>query len=268
VSEDGWYALTVTDAAGCTARDSVLVSILRASLQQGDTTICAGEPLTLSVGGVSLFRNCGDLITDVGGNVYRTVPIGDQCWMQDNLATETYRDGSAIPTGLSNSVWQATTSGAAAVYGGDPANKGTYGLLYNWYAVADSKGLCPDGWSVPTEDMWTDLIRELDTTVCAECLEGSYSLTAGLLMKSSPADIPPWNGNNLSGFSGLPGGVREPFGVYNASPTNGYWWSLSESSIDEAWLRELGGFGGGFPNVYRRANDKGYGFSVRCVRDE
>jgi uncharacterized protein (TIGR02145 family) len=264
VSEDGWYALTVTDAAGCTARDSVLVSILRASLQQGDTTICAGEPLTLSVGGGSLFRNCGDPITDVEGNVYRTVEIGDQCWMQDNLTTETYGDGSAIPTGLSDAAWSSTTSGAFAVYADNPANKGTYGLLYNWYAVADPRSICPAGWHVPTDGEWTELTDHLG----GEPIAGGPMKTTGTLGAGTGLWTAPNTGaTNSSGFSGLPGGYRSSYsdGPYGLLGLNGYWWSATESTTDYAWFRRLGY---DYSSVFRLANHKDYGFSVRCVRDE
>jgi uncharacterized protein (TIGR02145 family) len=262
VSEDGWYALTVTDAAGCTARDSVLVSILRASLQQGDTTICAGEPLTLSVGGGSVFR-CGDPITDVDGNVYRTVEIGDQCWMQDNLATETYGDGSAIPTGLSDAAWSSTTSGAFAVYGGDPANKGTYGLLYNWWAVADPRSICPAGWHVPTDGEWTELTDHLG----GEPIAGGPMKTTGTLGTGTGLWLDPNTGaTNSSGFSGLPGGLRSYFsGAYDLMGFLGNWWSATESATNGAWYRGLG-YGGTL--VDRSGDLKENGFSVRCVRDE
>ena len=260
VREDGWYALTVTDAAGCTARDSVLVSILRASLQQGDTTICAGEPLTLTVGGASVFR-CGDPITDVEGNVYRTVEIGDQCWMQDNLATETYGDGSAIPTGLSNSAWSSTTSGAFAVYADNPANKGTYGLLYNWYAVADPRSICPAGWHVPTDAEWTQLTDHLGGTSVA----GGQMKTTGTLESGTGLWFAPnTDATNSSGFSGLPGGFRVIDGNFYGQGSFGYWWSSSESSSLAAWSRLLNVNLG---NALRNDTSKQLGFSVSCLRD-
>jgi uncharacterized protein (TIGR02145 family) len=237
----------------------VLVSILRASLQQGDTTICAGEPLTLSY--VRPFR-CGDPITDVEGNVYRTVEIGGQCWMAENLATETYGDGSAIPTGLSPPAWASTTSGAFAVYGGDPSNKGIYGLLYNWYAVADPRSICPAGWHVPTDGEWTELTDHLG----GEPIAGGPMKTTGTLGAGTGLWSAPNTGaTNSSGFSGLPGGYRNLFGVYSLLGNDGYWWSATESATSNAWSRRLVEVN---PNVYRFAYNKVYGFSVRCVRDE
>jgi hypothetical protein len=83
-------------------------------------------------------------ITDIDGNIYNTVQIGNQCWTQSNLKTSRYRNGDSIPTGLSNSVWQNTTTGAYAIYNNDLTNENLYGKLYNHYAVADARqdGTC------------------------------------------------------------------------------------------------------------------------------
>jgi uncharacterized protein (TIGR02145 family) len=212
-------------------------------------------------GGASDFR-CGDPITDVDGNVYNTVQIGGQCWMQDNLATETYGDGSAIPTGLSNGAWSSTTSGAFAVHANNPANKGTYGLLYNWYAVADPRSICPAGWHVPTDGEWTELTDHLGGAGLAG---GPMKATGTLGAGTGLWNAPNTGATNTSGFSGLPGGYRT-FGGYNDLLGNyGYWWSATESSTNDALLRLLdtddalvGRFG-----FYKE-----YGLSVRCVRDE
>ncbi len=262
VRETGWYGLTVTDASGCSANDSVLVSILPSTLLQGDTTICAGETVSLRVSGGSLFR-CGDPIADVDGNVYRTVQIGDQCWMKDNLATETYNDGSAIPTGLSNSAWQATTSGAFAVYADDPVNKGTYGLLYNWYAVADARSICPAAWHVPTDGEWTVLTDHLG----GEPISGGAMKTTGTLGAGTGLwQAPNTGATNSSGFSGLPGGYRYYFyGNYSNLGGYGAWWSATEYSPGNAWYRRVVN---GDTSVGRNDGNKRDGYSVRCVRDE
>jgi hypothetical protein len=76
---------------------------------------------------------------DIDGNVYQTIRIGTQVWMQENLKTTRYKDGTAIPTGLSDTAWENTTSGAYAIYDNNTANYTTYGKLYNWYAVNTGK---------------------------------------------------------------------------------------------------------------------------------
>lgn len=90
-------------------------------------------------------------VTDIDGNVYQVVSIGKQLWIKENLKTTHYRDGSAIPNVTVNSAWVALTTGAYCWYNNDEATyKNTYGALYNWYAVADSRNLCPTGWHIPT----------------------------------------------------------------------------------------------------------------------
>jgi uncharacterized protein (TIGR02145 family) len=197
----------------------------------------------------------------VDGNVYNTVQIGGQCWMAENLATETYNDGSAIPTGLSNSAWSSTTSGAFAVYADNPANKGIYGLLYNWYAVADPRSICPAGWHVPTDGEWTELTDHLGGVLIAG---GPMKTTGTLGAGTGLWQAPNTGATNSSGFSGLPGGYRGDAGSYYGLGYYGYWWSATESTTLNAWNRGLD-FGYTFVNRYDF--HKAYGFSVRCVRD-
>ena len=97
------------------------------------------------------------IITDIDGNVYETVEIGDQMWMKENLKVTHYNDGTEIPTGYSNSEWRLLSTPAYAVYNDNESNSDSYGNLYNWFAVDDARGVCPDGWHVPTDDEYTEL---------------------------------------------------------------------------------------------------------------
>ena len=90
-------------------------------------------------------------VTDIDGNVYNTVTIGTQVWMKENLKVSKYRNGDPIPTNLTDAAWGAATTGAYSIYNNDAANNTTYGKLYNWYAVVDSRNLCPVGWHVPSD---------------------------------------------------------------------------------------------------------------------
>ena len=187
-------------------------------------------------------------VLDIEGNVYKTVTIGSQEWMAENLRTSKYRNGDAIPGNLSNDEWKSATSGAQAVYDNKNSNLSTYGRLYNWYAVKDTRGLCPSGWRVPTDAEWTELTNFL----------GGLEV-AGKKMKTSN-----WNGTNSSGFSALPGGARYYSGDYfDDLGYGGYWWSSSPSGSD-AWYRFLSS---GNSDVYRYYGSVRHGFSVRCVRD-
>ncbi len=221
------------------------------------TPISASSSFT--VGGAS---TCPATVTDIDGNVYNTVQIGSQCWTAENLKVERYRDGSNIPTGLSNSAWSSTSSGAFAVYNNVAANKATYGLLYNWYAAVDPRGLCPTGWHVPTDEEWTELTDFLGgESVAGGAMKTTGTLSAGTGLWLSPNTA----ATNSSGFSGLPGGYCYFSGYFNFQGSLGVWWSSSEGSAGSAWDRLL---------IYIRASadrfneDKENGFSVRCVRDE
>jgi uncharacterized protein (TIGR02145 family) len=182
------------------------------------------------------------------GYDYRTVAIGDQCWFAENLRSDNYRSGAAIPGNLTDIQWTATTAGAQAVYKNDPKHLSTYGRLYNWYAVNDARGLCPSGWHVPSDEEWT---------VLTDGLGGEE--VAGKKLKTSS-----WGGTNASGFSALPGGDRlnDP-GNFDDLGDFGFWWGSSPSGSG-AWYRFLYS---GFSSVDRYAYYVRGGFSVRCVRD-
>jgi uncharacterized protein (TIGR02145 family) len=129
--------------------------------------------------------------------------------------------------------------------------------LYNWYAVADSRNLCPAGWHVPSDTEWTTL---------ETFLGGDSAINVGGKMKavSSLWNPPNTGATNESGFSGLPGGNRSLDGTYSFIGNDGYWWSSTEFLTTVAWYRSLY-YGNG--NSFRNYNFKQVGFSVRCLRD-
>ena len=220
------------------------------------TPISASNSFTVGCGG-----SCPATVTDIDGNVYSTVEIGSQCWMAENLKVERYLNGDNIPTGLSDAAWQSTTSGAFAVYNNDAANKATYGLLYNWFAVDDARGLCPTGWHVPTDGEWTQLTYHLGGgSVAGGQMKTTGTLEAGTGLWFAPNT----SATNSSGFSGLPGGDRPISGAFFSQGLGGYWWSSSEYSTANAWYRLLYYYYGDAyrPNYYKQS-----GFSVRCLRD-
>ena len=193
---------------------------------------------------------------DIDGNVYKTVTIGTQVWMAENLKTKRYNDGSSIPTGLNNTSWENTTTGAYSIYNDNGANENeTYGKLYNWYAVYTGK-LAPAGWHVPTDAEWTTLTTYL----------GGESVAGGKMKSTSALWITPnTDSNNSSGFSGLPYGYRLFYdGSYGGFGRYGYWWSSTENAVSKAWCRYLDH---SFPRAFRMNEFKTGGFSVRCIRD-
>ena len=167
---------------------------------------------------------CGDPL-EYQGYEYATVPIGEQCWFAENLRAENYKNGDFIPANLDNSEWTSTTSGATVFYGDDVSNLQAYGRLYNWHAVDDARGLCPNAWRIPADGDWT---------VLTDFLGGLA--TAGAQMKTTDG----WNGDgdgaNSSGFSGVPGGSRASNGNFYLAGSSGYWWSATPYG-SSAWYR-------------------------------
>jgi uncharacterized protein (TIGR02145 family) len=220
-------------------------------------------------------------MTDKDNNTYSTVSIGAQCWTTTNLKVTKYDDGSLIPDLTSSTSNPWATSGARTEYvaGGVAGYVGTFGYLYNWYAVNDLRKLCPAGWHVPTDAEWTIMIQTLDpnqavTSVNVSTFQGTQSATAGTVMKSTVTNSSigsglGWNpgspGNNTSGFSALPGGYRfNFFGSFTSIRNNSFFWSATEYAISNAWDRYLTSYNS---YVYRSVNGKSVGASVRCLRD-
>ncbi len=206
----------------------------------------------------------GNGVTDIDGKVYTSIVINGQEWMQQNLTVTKYRNGDPIPTGLSNATWQSTTSGAYSIHSNDAANNTTYGKLYNWYAVNDSRGLCPTGWHVPSDSEWNALINYLDPSQNPSAWSIQSTVAGGKMKSTAGWNSPNTGATNESGFTGLPGGYRESNGTYNLIDNFGYWWSSTENDSSFAWGPHLYH---GSSNLYRTNAIKQYGFSVRCVRD-
>ncbi|MFO0202061.1 MAG: fibrobacter succinogenes major paralogous domain-containing protein [Alphaproteobacteria bacterium] len=188
------------------------------------------------------------------------------------MKTTRYRNGDLIPTGLSDTQWQNTTTGAYAIYNDIAQNNNIYGKLYNWYAVADPRELCPTGWHVPSDSEWNQLVKFLDPQADTICLACPQSQIAGGMMKSVGDlqsgtglwEIPNTGATNSSGFSGLPGGTRYINGSYGEVGDYGYWWSSTPFGTNDAWSRELS-YDNGIVNSYYLVKQNG--FSVRCIRD-
>ena len=165
--------------------------------------------------------------------------------MLENLNVASFKNGVAIPEAKDDDAWESANDNKLAAwcyYYNDSKNGERYGKLYNWYAVVDENGLCPQGWHVPSDAEWGILVNYL----------GGEKIF-GEKMKS-----------NESGFIGLPGGVRLGNGIYSENGRYGYWWSSSEYTTYDAWSRSLNLYDG---NSRRDTRDKSLGFSVRCLRD-
>jgi uncharacterized protein (TIGR02145 family) len=204
-------------------------------------------------------------VTDADGNTYTTVTIGTQVWMKENLKVSKYRNGNPISTNLSLSDWQNSTSGAYEIYGQDPGNNVTYGKLYNWYAVADPRGLCPSGWHVPSDLEWFGLENFIDSSINNIDLTFYRGTDAGGKMKSVSGlwTNPNVGATNSSGFSALPGGRLSPNGFFKIGEF-GWWWSSTSFTEGFAWYRNLDNL-----NIqsYRGNGTMTEGYSIRCIKD-
>ena len=195
-------------------------------------------------------------VFDIDGNAYDTVQIGTQVWMKQNLKTTKFRNGDALPNYVSNSTYSNLTTAAYSNYNNDTTTANIYGKLYNWYAVNDSRGLCPTGWHIPTDN---------ELSVLASYLNGNTFAGAKLKETGLSHWINPNTGaDNSSNFTALPGGVRNSTGNYSSLTYYCYFWSVTESTPSNAWYYYLS-----YNDVaFNRAdNNKKLGHSIRCIKD-
>ena len=176
------------------------------------------------------------------GNNYKTVILGEQVWMAENLRTTRFNDGTPILNETDMTKWVQITTPAYSWCNNDIANKKVYGALYNWYAV-NTGYLCPVGWNVPSDGDWTKLTDFL----------GGVE-TAGVKLKES-------------GFSPVPAGYRYGYfwgqGTFYEMGINAYYFTATEYTNTHIWVRTMST---GNAKVYRSIFIKNEGFSVRCIK--
>lgn len=191
-------------------------------------------------------------VGDIDKNIYKTIVIGTQTWMAENLRVSRYNDSVVIPLIPDVSTWSGLSTPGYSYYNTDSVG---YGGLYNWYAVSPGK-ICPVGWHVPGDVEWTTLINFL----------GGESLTGGKLKESGTSHwlSPNTGATNETGFTALPGGYRNSSGVYSNIKRAGYWWSSTEGTTLDAYYNF---FFFNSNNTVKSNSNKTSGFSVRCVKD-
>jgi len=195
-------------------------------------------------------------VVDFDGNSYPVVEIGTQVWMAENLKSTHFCNGDPIPNDTASSVWSYLFSASYCYYNNNLSNVAIYGNLYNWYAVADSRNICPAGWHVPTDSEWAIL----------ESYLGGYSVAGGKMRETGTAHwmAPNTGATNESGFAGLPGGERNAVGGYDEMNEVGLWWTATESDAYGGYSR---GLNYSYNYVSRGTVMKKVGFSVRCIKD-
>jgi len=208
----------------------------------------------------------GSATVTCGGQTYKTVQIGSQTWMAENL--------------------NYNASGSVC-YGNESSNCTTYGRLYNWATAmgldpscnsstcasrvqSKHRGICPSGWHIPSNEDWDQLFRYADGT---SGTSSPYdSPTAGKHLKAKTGwsscgpsgSGSPYSCEDTHGFSALPGGIGNSDGGFYGVGNYGIWWSASEYSSSYAYFR---GMNYDIEYAYWNYNDKTYSFSVRCVQD-
>jgi uncharacterized protein (TIGR02145 family) len=247
---------------------------LTATILKGIASIV--KVFTLTVKNESYTGNImnAEVVTDIDGNVYWSVKIGDQIWTVDNLRTTKYNDGTPIPYVKDSAVWVSLNTPGYCYFNNiiNPDRIRKYGMLYNWYAV-DTKKLAPAGWHIPTDAEWDNLKDYLvasgynwdgttDSNKIAKSLAAKtdWYTTTGLDAGTIGSDL---TTNNTSGFLALPGGSRNTDGNFDFGGS-GNWWSATEYNASGAVARNLYY---DYGNLMWNSNYKSCGFSVRLIKD-
>lgn len=233
-------------------------------------------PLAMTLVFLMLINSCtkdedGTKVTDIDGNIYPTVTIGTQIWMAENLKVTRYRNGDLLGTTnpATLNIADEDTVKYQWSYDGNESNAAIYGRLYTWFAIDDSRCLCPAGWHVPSISEWktlTDFLMDNNYGY-----QGSGNDIGKALAAKSGWDPDTTEGaigndqasNNSSGFNGLPGGKRGSNGVFNFLGAECKWWSSTEFD-DGAWGRSMSNFEGIISETIAGKDD---GRSVRCLKD-
>jgi uncharacterized protein (TIGR02145 family) len=195
------------------------------------------------------------LLKDCDGNIYKTVKIGNQVWMAENLKTTKYNDCTPIPLVLDGNAWTYRNVPGYCWYNNDPSTYKTYGALYNWYTVSNGK-LCPTGWHEPTNADWTTLFTYL----------GGEDVAGGKIKESGTTHwlSPNTGGTNEYGFTAIAAGARDYLGNFCDMGIREYWWTTDEFNIAHAypvWVQY------DIINVVRWFGSKSNGMYVRCIQD-
>ena len=209
----------------------------------------------------------GSTVTDIDGNIYETILIGDQLWMAENLKVTHFQNSDEIPY-----IYNDPQYGAYINYSNNADNVAVYGRLYNWFAVNDERGLCPDNWHVPSDDEFKSLEMYLGMSESEANGEGLRGTDEGGKLKEEGNEH--WNSPNTgatneTGFTALPGGNRryETYTnqeIFCCLNRYGFFWSSSEVYTVNAWYRV---FSFDYSESNRYHLSKTNAFSIRCVED-
>jgi uncharacterized protein (TIGR02145 family) len=209
---------------------------------------------------------------DIDGNTYKSVKIGTQVWMAENLKTTKYNNGDLIgtTTPATLDISGETTPKYQWTYDGNESNVNTYGRLYTWYAVMDSRNVCPTGWHIPTDAEWTILTDYLTNNGYGYQGSGndigkSIANTSGWTTYTTAGTVGDDQiSNNSSGFTALPSGYRGLNGGFDGINLSAYWWSSTELSATHVYYRRVYYLSISVDRDYAGSQN---GFSVRCLKN-
>jgi uncharacterized protein (TIGR02145 family) len=200
-------------------------------------------------------------VSDVDGHKYRIIRIGNTYWLRSNLCVTKYRTGEAIPVVTADNQWKTLTTGGICSYEISGENAQRYGLLYNKYAVDNAKGICPEGWHVPSYHEWMQLADLIGgSSVAGGRLKSRGTIEGGTGLWYAPNS----GATDSTGFSGLPGGYRINYGTFYSLGNVAFFWSSSDSTATVGWNVILDANN---TELQRNFNLKTNGFSVRCTKD-
>jgi uncharacterized protein (TIGR02145 family) len=202
-----------------------------------------------------LLENTSLIATDIDGNMYPGIKIGTQTWLSKNLNVTKYQNNDNIDHVISSITWLSLVEGAWAYSDNSSSYGGTYGKLYNWFAATDQRKICPIGWKIPSDEDWTiltDFLGGLDVA-------GGKLKSTGISLWQIPNN---W-ANNLSYFSGLPGGYRDESGQFLGLGYYGLWWS-STSDGTNALSRYVYNE---FNYASKDSSGKNQGLAIRCLME-
>jgi uncharacterized protein (TIGR02145 family) len=204
-------------------------------------------------------------VTDIEGNVYNTVKIGDQWWMAENLKVSRFNDGTEINLidNTNNEEWENTNLPSYSTI-----NNGTSGYLYNGNVVRSEKSIAPEGWHIPSDEEWRKMesyIGMKSSEVNATGFRGENE--AGLLTSKNSTGWPAAGvlfGTDDFGFDARPGGCRIVDGRINIFNTTAFWWAKDTINNGEGWYRYIDVYES---RIFRQTTYNEYGMSIRCVKD-
>ena len=208
-----------------------------------------------SYGAETSFTTLAGFIQDISGNSYRIIQVGMQVWMAENLKTTKYSYGESIQSVTDGTQWTGIVTGAFCLYDNDEENVTVYGRLYNWYAVSDSRNVCPAGWRIPTREDWITLIDNSG----GESVAGIRLKETGTIYWQSPNT----DASNETGFTALPGGFRGQDGTFSSICQTCFFWSSTPIGPNYAQHYILTYSD---KSVILSESHKNTGGSIRCIK--